>query len=50
MKNVNQAGLNELSQNELTQIDGGSWLSDRAKKIDDEVEAACGARPLKWFE
>ena len=52
MKNVNQVGLNELPQIELTQIEGGSWpsLSDLAKKIDDEVEAACGARPLKWFE
>ena len=28
MKNVNKEGLNELSQNELTQIEGGRSISD----------------------
>ena len=37
MENVNQAGLNELSQNELTQIEGGhsNLLRDAANTIID---------------
>ena len=40
MKNVNQEGLNELSQNELTQIEGGSGMFNRIKKWwEDFVES-----------
>ena len=28
MKNINQEGLNELSQQEVVQIEGGKWAND----------------------
>ena len=37
MKNVNQEGLNELSQEELTQIDGGFSLKDAVNSVIDVV-------------
>ena len=48
MKNVNQEGLNELSQVELSQIDGGSFF----KVLDDFIEdnTVKGLRPFKYFE
>lgn len=50
MKNLNQEGLNELSQNELTHIEGGgdSFL----KVLDDFIEenTVKGYRPFKHFE
>ena len=36
MKNVNQEGLNELSQEELTQVEGGGWRDS----INDLIDVA----------
>ena len=49
MKNVNQEGLNELSQVELSQIDGGDSFF---KVLDDIIEdnTVKGLRPFKYFE
>ena len=37
MKNVNQEGLNELFQNELTQIEGGFSFKDAVNSVIDIV-------------
>ena len=51
MKNVNQEGLNELSQEELTQIDGGqSGLGKLAMMVDNVCESLWGGRPFQKYE
>jgi hypothetical protein len=37
MKNVNQEGLNELSQNELIQTEGGNLFKDAVNAVIDIV-------------
>lgn len=51
MKNVNQEGLNELSQQEKNDINGGDGLIGAAFKwLDDQIEEGCGKRPFQKFE
>jgi hypothetical protein len=46
MKNINQEGLNELSQEEKNDINGGGLF----KILDDYLESCGGPRLFKYFE